>query len=236
MRRTAYWQAAICIVAISGGGPISSIVNVGALGVAQAEAKAFYTRKRVNGRWITGRFAKNSGFKNSAVKNRAAAKSRVALASRFQRRKGAAAEDLSEAPDARRASAEPRASAEARLAVRPGRSAAPVSAAPMLATSVAAVPSAQVATGSSLVPVHEDDRLRTLREALQARVGALTTGSVAVPEALRAAPEPQSVSFDFKSGTKTTIFSDGTSIQEVFDVGSLKGLAAAPPRAKARLD
>lgn len=34
--------------------------RIDAFGVAPAEAKAFYTRKRVKGRWVTGRFAKQT--------------------------------------------------------------------------------------------------------------------------------------------------------------------------------
>jgi hypothetical protein len=44
-----------------------------------------------------------------------------------------------------------------------------------------------------------------------------------------ASPEPQSVSFNFKSGIKTTLFSNGAVVTEPFDIPSLKGLAAAPP-------
>jgi hypothetical protein len=77
----------------------------------------------------------------------------------------------------------------------------------------------------------EEERLRTLREALQARANSLSTGSVTLPQPARVSPEPQSVSLDFQSGVKTTVFSDGTSIQEQFDVAALKGIAS-PPRVK----
>jgi hypothetical protein len=48
------------------------------------------------------------------------------------------------------------------------------------------------------------------------------------PQGPRPAPEPQSVSLDFKSGMKTTLFSDGSTVTEPFDTAALKGLAAAP--------
>jgi hypothetical protein len=41
------------------------------------------------------------------------------------------------------------------------------------------------------------------------------------------------VSLDFRSGIKTTLFSDGTIVTEPFDTAALKGLAAAPNQAKA---
>jgi hypothetical protein len=81
------------------------------------------------------------------------------------------------------------------------------------------------------VPLPENERLSKLREALQARANSLTTGTLSPAQAPNAVPEPHSVSLDFRTGTKTTIFSDGTSIQEPFDVGALKGLAAPPPPA-----
>ena len=42
-------------------------------GIAQADAKAFYTRKRVHGRWITGRFPKRHAVKAPRNDNRGAA-------------------------------------------------------------------------------------------------------------------------------------------------------------------
>jgi hypothetical protein len=75
----------------------------------------------------------------------------------------------------------------------------------------------------------DGERLDKLRQALQARVNALTTGSVAPPETPRPGPEPHSVSLDFLSGVKTTLFSDGTMVREPFDVPALKSLAAPLP-------
>lgn len=205
MRRLKYWGAAICVAAVFGGGAVPSTADLGFIGIRPAEAKAFYTRKRVKGRWITGRFAKNSALKNNrALKNRAP----ISLSGKAG------------SPEA-----------ATRVASFPALGAESGPAAVGLATSPA--PSA---AASPLVPVSEDERLRTLREALQARVSALSTGTLSAAQAARPAPEPQSVSLDFKSGTKTTIFSDGTSIQEAFDVNALKGLAAVPPGAKAGLE
>jgi hypothetical protein len=81
-----------------------------------------------------------------------------------------------------------------------------------------------------LVPAPEQARLNELRQALQARASALTYEN-ATGQGLRPAPEAQAVSLDFKSGIKTTLFSDGTTVREPFDVVALKGLAAVSPQA-----
>ena len=208
MRRTIYWRTAICIGAIFGGGAFSS-ADLG-LGVRPAEAKAYYTRKRVDGKWVTGRFAKKGVAKKEVAKKEVAKASRSAKAAKRHARAAAAETETAQAPARVAALPAPRA------ASAPQATPAPVSAAP------------RAATGVSLIPLSEDERLSKLREALRARANALTTGSIAPPRA----PEPQSVSLDFRSGTKTTIFSDGTLVTEPFDVGSLKGLAGAFPAAK----
>jgi hypothetical protein len=202
MRRTTYLRAAICGAVFLGGGAVSS-TDVGFVGVGPAEAKPYYTRKRVDGKWVTGRFPKKS-----------AAKKQVASVSRSATRRAKAASVLKEAP------------ATIRVAALPAK-AAPVMETPRAAALQAAI------RPSTAVPLSEDDRLAKLGEALRARASTLTTGSIAAPQALR--PEPQSVSLDFRSGTKTTIFSDGTLITEPFDVGALKGLAAAFPAAQPSL-
>jgi hypothetical protein len=70
-----------------------------------------------------------------------------------------------------------------------------------------------------------------LREALQARANTLTatTGSIVPPR-----PEAQSVSLDFDTGMKTTVFKDGSTVREPFDVAAMRGLASPPPAAPGR--
>ncbi len=105
----------------------------------------------------------------------------------------------------------------------------PVRAAPAGASTAPISATAPVAAGAAAAAGSEGERLDKLRQALQARVNALTTGSVAPPEAPRPGPEPHSVSLDFQSGIKTTLFSDGTMVREPFDVPALKSLAAPLP-------
>jgi hypothetical protein len=195
-----------------GGVPFSPTVDLGFVGVAPADAKAFYTRKRVKGRWITGRFAKRHATK-TASGNRAGSR---------HMGEGAFAYTVARAP--RTAALAPE---ETDLRA-PGRQVMTI------AQVSPAEPPGNVlespgATTAPLVPLSEDERLSKLREGLRARASTLTTGTLASPPS---APETQSVSLDFVSGTKTTTFSDGTFIREPFDVGALKGLAASPPQAK----
>jgi hypothetical protein len=218
MRRTTCWRIAICVGAIFGGGAFSS-ADLGVVGISPAEAKSFYTRKRVDGKWVNGRFPKKSAAK--AVKKEATSASRSTKSAKGQSRTAAPEAESVKAPARVASLPSPRAESA-------GQAASGVQA-PAGSASTHAAPRA--ATGVSLVPLSEDDRLAKLREALRARANALTTGSITAPRA----PEPQSVSLDFRSGTKTTIFSDGTLVTEPFDVGSLKGLAGTFPAARPAL-
>ena len=50
MRRKMFWRAGIVAAVTFGGCLGMSVGELGLLGVSPAEAKAYYTRKRVNGR------------------------------------------------------------------------------------------------------------------------------------------------------------------------------------------
>jgi len=52
------------------------------------------------------------------------------------------------------------------------------------------------------------------------------------PQSVPASPEPKAVSFDFQSGLKTTVFTDGTTVEELFDRAAMKGVAGAHPTPK----
>jgi hypothetical protein len=83
-----------------------------------------------------------------------------------------------------------------------------------------------------LVSPSDEQRLSKLREALQARANSLATGSnTAALPTMRPTPEPRSVTFDFKSGVKTTVFADGTIVEDAFDVAAVRGMASTPPAA-----
>jgi hypothetical protein len=223
MRRTVCWGTAVFVAATLGGGAVPPISDLGLAGIGAAEAKSFYTRKRVKGRWVTGHFAKKHF----------AQKQTVAKASRSEKRAKASAHAV------------PVSSSFAALATSsPEPVTATTQPTPMLQATRTMFPAAPVgrlaqgtpaSSAAPFVPSSEDERLSKLREALQARASALTTGSVAAAQVPRPAPEPQSVSLDFKSGTKTTHFTDGTAVTEPFDVGAMKSLAAVPPQPKAGL-
>lgn len=168
-------------------------------GIAPAEAAEFYTRKRVNGKWITGRFPKQGG----AAKRQAKA-----------------------------------GSVPAAVAAAPAAAAAAPTA---LASTVRAEEAALRAPPAPAVPLAGDERLLALQQALEARAGSLVgpasqpqpapesaTGSLA--PALASPPvEPRSVAFDFQSGMKTTLFTNGASITEPFDAGAIRPFASRPP-------
>jgi hypothetical protein len=208
MRRKMFWRAGIFAALTFGGCLAPSVGELGFAGVSAAEAKAYYTRKRVNGRWVTGRFAKRGGTLQSV------------------------ATESSEARGIKVSAVEPTLTSPTfSPSGRHSESGAP---AKRLGPQSSTAPLAQLVTPAADAPLisgPEAEHLGKLRQALQARASALTTGSVG--ELARSAPEPQSVSLDFKSGIKTTLFSDGTIVTEPFDTAALKGLAAAPGVAKA---
>jgi hypothetical protein len=220
MRRNMYWRAAICGAVIFGGGAVST-TDLGFVGVSPAEAKSYYTRKRVDGKWVTGRFPKKSFAKKDVAKAEAA----VSRSSRSARRRARAAAETEAAAQETQVAA---------LRAPKAERALPAAPAPAVAAASPQQAAPRTTTGVSLIPLSEDERLNRLREALRARANALTTGSIAPIPVVRA-PEPQSVSLDFRSGTKTTIFSDGTLVTESFDVSSLRGLAGSFPGAKPAL-
>lgn len=92
-------------------------------------------------------------------------------------------------------------------------------------------------------PVNEEEHRAKLQRALEAKAQQIalarsseTTGSLAqlasaqntdhvpLPKA-----QPRSVSFDFESGLKTTVYPGDLVVREGFDVAAAKSLAAAPP-------
>lgn len=240
-------------------GPLA--IDSGLSGIAPAQAKEYYTKKRVNGRWINGRFAKRG-----AVKAKVAARSAPVREAAPR----AAAVRVAEAKTTSTAAAPTPAASAPAPAAMPARVEGNGS------------PQATSAAPAAATPLADDGRMRQLQEALQARTQSLLVTSLAptsaatptatpiqpLQEALQArsrnilvtslvdpapvamdlsgpsetaslgpvravAPraEIRSVTFDFVSGVKSTLFGDGTTATEAFDTRSMQELASrrSPP-------
>jgi hypothetical protein len=178
-------------------------------GIGTAQAKEFYTKKRVHGRWVSGRFPKKYAH-HSSRRHEARVEvepQRVAALPRPRPEREARVEPRAQAPLQSQRQAEPQYQ-----------------------------PQPQIQTSEA--PAPREDRLLKLKRALEARAQAIATVSATeVTSSVRPAelssqkprPEPRSVSFDFESGLKTTTFSSGHVVRENFDTGTLKGLAAPAP-------
>jgi hypothetical protein len=164
------------------------------LGVRSAEARDYYTRKRVNGRWITGRFPKDSAGKSTGVKR------------------------PSPKPDVLRFSATPPADPEPR----------PAQASPLARPAPDASSSAPAP--EPLAPPPGSEPLLRLRAALESHARTLATGSLSAAPAedgagSPASPKPRAVSFDLQTGVKRTTFSDGSVLEEEFDIEAMRQVA-----------
>jgi hypothetical protein len=162
-------------------------------GVRSAEARDYYTRKRVNGRWVTGRFPKNSaGVRRPPPK-----------------------------PDVLRFSA------AAPPPTQPSSSPAPAPASP--------APDAPFSASAPepLAPPPGNEPLLRLRAALESHARTLATGSLAAPSAVEEGsappgpPRPKAVAFDLETGVKRTTFSDGSVLEEEFDLEAMRNQVAA---------
>ncbi|CAA9343716.1 MAG: hypothetical protein AVDCRST_MAG90-2077 [uncultured Microvirga sp.] len=256
-------RSAAVLAGVLGGifGPLA--IDSGLPGVAPAQAKEYYTKKRVNGRWVSGRFAKRDAPKAKAKAAARAVPARVATA--------AAAPAVGRATDPKPTSVP----APTTLST-----AAPAPAAP--AVRVDASGSAPVRPAPDVAALAEDGRMRQLQEALQARTQSLLlTSQIATSQNLASNPpsptarlqealqarsrdilvtslidpappaidvsgpsetaslgpvrgtlpraELRSVTFDFVSGVKTTVFGDGTAATEAFDTRLARELALRRP-------
>jgi hypothetical protein len=257
MRSGVYWRRAIFVVVVIAGGCFASSTRyLGVIGVGVAEAKSYYTRKRINGVWVRGRFPKRSALnKNQAATSKPAVHSSAAsvpatTGSLALAPDGMAAPTLAAPATAAQPGASPHpawlrsaAPAQPSPTVQGGTiaqaTATPGAFAPQTVLSSPVLPDARMPSSPAmapaaheppLVPPSDEQRLSKLREALQARANSLANGGSGMPAPkLRVAPEPQSVTFDFKSGVKTTIFADGTIVEDAFDVAAVKGMASPAP-------
>jgi len=214
-RRAIVWVVALAagLFAIPTGAPSS-------IGVGTAEARDYYTRKRVNGRWITGRFPRQSNAPNPSQAGLEQPPTRPQASGQVS-----AAPSLSLPPEP-----------EGALRSRPVLAAATAP-----EDSLAGLFEASPSGSTPLAAAPQDARLLNLQAALYVRARTLTSepehalGSLPSPRSLGsprpvpASPEPKAVSLDFQSGIKTTVFTDGTLVEEPFDPAALKGLAGPHP-------
>jgi hypothetical protein len=189
MRSRIYLGAAAVAVAAFGG--LLEPSPDRSLGVRSAQAKDYYTRKRVNGRWITGRFPKNSAGVKRPPK-----------------------------PEVLRFSAAPQPDSPPRSAETP---------VPARQASEAFSPAAGP---EPLAPPPGNGPLLRLRAALESYARTLATGILPVPATDEGAtapvqPKPTAVSFDLQTGVKRTTFSDGSVLEEEFDIEAMRNQVAA---------
>jgi hypothetical protein len=218
VRLTTILRASVLLAALATGSFGGADLATLALGVTPAGANEFYefyTRKHVRGRWITGHFTR---------RHRAALR-RSADPDARSTRGDTLPDDPDPTPVAPKANAaaEPQSQPEPVFPVR------------------MAQPGTPAARSGAAAPLARDERLQKLQEALHAHARTLASNTeppsdvLPAPRGLSslrpvpASPEPKAVSFDFQSGVKTTVFTDGTKVEEPFDPAAMKGLAAARP-------
>ena len=165
-----------------------------------ASAKEFFTRKRVNGRWVAGKFAKPEATKARAK----AGRGRRRLASR------AAPEPVE---------ADPRPMPPTRPAGMGSRASDGAPSSRVIAT--ASITPAPAEARMERMRSALEARAKTLAsEALPVAEGA-PVASPPVGIALR------SVTFDFQKGLKTVVFDDNVAVTEPLDPNHARELAAA---------
>ena len=255
--------AATAVIAVAGY-MAPSAISLGINGVSSAEAAQFYSRKRVNGQWITGRFPKAARAARPVHSRHAARPKAVPPVTAVPASATLAA--LS-APELRREDVSDISSpvTTGTLAERrPPPVALPDIEAALVSAAVGPIPPADE-TGPAA-----EARVAKLREALRARAsdlkvkseaeaarpmapmgkpdpavaapstlagidattGPLSTNSIAsasetpVPNGRTSPLVPRSVSYDFETGIKTTVF-ESSVVREPFDRAAMRGLTAA---------
>lgn len=224
----------LLVLGIAFGGSIApGSVGTGLLGVGPAKAEKFYTRKRVNGQWITGQFPAEDTAPTARpkAKPRRVVRAKPAVAPAATAQQPTLTELVAGATAAASATVPSLSSA-----IRTEWASVPASALTIPPPAVApqAAPPA--------VDLVADERLSRLRSALIARAQDLAARAPDAPaSAVAAAPapaaqpaagtpepakrlEPRSVSYDFETGVKTTVFEDSV-VRESFDVASIKRIA-----------
>ena len=175
----------------------------GGPGIASAEAKGFYTRKRINGVWVEGRFPK------------------AAVSTRGRGLAGAGTAVVAGAVTAQ--------AANAKLAPPAGRT---LPADPVETAAAASVPTTGT-LATSKPEGENMAKLQEALERRAREVRGQGAAAVAPSPAPAARGEPKSVSLDFETGIKTTTYAGNVSVRESFDLSAGKALASPPPPAAA---
>ena len=200
------------LIGSAGGHAVFDVV-----GIRPAEASEFYSRRRVNGVWVTGRFPKAEV--DGELQRRG-----VGTRPEPRRRRAAAPQGAYQAHRTGWA----RARLSSRGAQRPAGTAA---ADALIAAALAAAPLgtlAPVATGSgpatfteTATPEPAETRREHLRLALEAKAQELAARPTPGPAAFQPLPEqsatelrPISSTYDYRTQVRTTIYQNGVVLQE----------------------
>jgi hypothetical protein len=214
VRLTTTLRASVVLAALATGSFGGADTATLAIGITPAGANEFYTRKRVRGRWVTGHFTRRH---RAATRHGVESEARPTADRRLQddpvpTTLATKTDDLT-----------------SKQAIKPE---------PVPSARAAHVSDPIAASGAG-APLTRDERLLKLQNALHAHAQNLASNSepasgapssiagLSSPGPGPAASEPQSVLFDFQSGVKTTVFTDGNKVEEPFDAAAMKGLASA---------
>jgi len=173
------------------------------------QAGEYYTRKRVNGVWMTGRFSRHHAIRTAQLETKTPSPPAEPLSTTVPT--GTIAND-DLAPAFQRAFQARRAGGAAVAAVAAAASIASKAATPVPTTS-ASVPAA--------VSLTENERLLPLRKALEARAKVMAVSTTSSSRNIKA------VTFNFETGLRTSVYTDGSVVEERFEpdttlTGSIK--------------
>jgi len=193
---------ALVLVALSFG------LGLGSLAVP-AQAGEYYTRKRVNGVWMHGVFPRRHATRTAQLETKAPAMPAEKPPQRVATSVASAGDDL--APAFQRA-------LQARRALASVAPAATMAVDAIKAAASTPTPSAPAAMSVSL---SDADRLLPLRRALEARAKMMAVSTAPLNRNIKA------VTFNFETGLRTSIYNDGSVVEEHFDpdatlAGSIK--------------
>jgi hypothetical protein len=181
-----------------------------------AQAGEYYTRKRVNGVWMTGRFARQHPVRTAQLQTKTEAPVSAPVSEKPPQRVAAtvanAGDDL--APAFQRAQQIMRSVAAVPIAI------------PVAVSAAAKSTASATAPAPTSVAFSDEDRLLPLRRALEARAKIMAVSTV---PSSRTPPTRniKAVTFNFETGLRTSIYNDGSVVEDHFDpdttlTGSIK--------------